>query len=199
MSASNSTSDNSDGRSDSMDEIIANELLKEQMQNHIFNEMHKQLVSLYQTKKLIPPTPLWHLSADQIPYFQFVNLSPKLRASGLTVIPQVDVNMLISLMPDGDQIHYSKKKLYNSSNDERRTSRIIYHWQKAEKLTPPTMIVFDAECVAVMGLRPGYISPELRPVDGKHRLNAACSIGVKTIPIVVRTPQVSLIKQMLVM
>jgi hypothetical protein len=122
-------------------------------------------------------------------------MAPQLLVKGLTVIPDVDVDTLISLMQEGDKLHFSKKRLYNNSNDKRRTDKVLNHWKNGEKLTPPAIIVFNAECIESLGMRPEHISTELRPTDGKHRLNAACSIGVKTIPIVVRNPQISLINK----
>jgi hypothetical protein len=161
------------------------------------NTIHRKLYEKYKVGVLPTPKILWHESELEIDLsLQRDTLNPKLLLDGFAIIPNVDIEVLLNNMTVQDAEMFRKKDLYNLSFDGRTTSTVLNFWLANNKLIPPTIVVFDKECIDTLGIN-AIPSKELSPVDGKHRMNVSYFFGVKSIPILVRTKQVELITSIL--
>jgi hypothetical protein len=121
---------------------------------------------------------------------------PRLLADGFSILNDVRIDHLISLMLEGDIEYYREDKFIRRSLDFE-TTRILSHWLNGEKLIPPTMMVYTKEILGLFEKGDIIPSTEIFPADGKHRLSLAHYLGVKTIPILVFNIQLTLLSKML--
>jgi hypothetical protein len=160
------------------------------------NAIHVKVMSAYTSGSLTTPQVKWHLSVGDIDMENGVQLVDALIKDGMSILKDVNIETLLNCMTIGYQDMVRSRHLFEHSAD-RSTSSIIHHWQQGEKLTPPTILVFTEEHFRKIGREHLISSVELVPIDGKHRLNAAYYFGETKIPILVRNPQLELIKTML--
>ena len=78
-----------------------------------------------------------------------------------------------------------------------KISSVIYSWQQGQRLIPPTILIYNKEFAETLENSNFESTEDLRPQDGKHRINAAYCLGATNIPILVRNRQLDLIKKIL--
>ena len=157
------------------------------------NKRHKEIYDLYKSGQLKNINPIWHINAEEIELTkQKENLTSKLLENGFTIIENIDIELLFDNMPSGNPEMFRKRKLYNNSLDEFKTSEVLDNWIKGVKLIPPTILVIDE--TIEKGIEN---TTKIYPTDGKHRLNAAYFFGAKKIPIFVINKQIESIKKIL--
>jgi hypothetical protein len=167
-----------------------------QAENAELNRMHETFVLQWKAGTLPRPSVQWHQHIEDIDKDILAKaINRKLAADSFTVIPAVDVEVLLDKMRKVDANFYRKKVLYEDSHD-RQTSRVLRHWYNREKLIPPTIMVFNQEYFDFISLD-AIPSKELQPVDGKHRLNIAYYYETLSIPILVWNKQIDLITRIL--
>ncbi|MBS1596054.1 MAG: hypothetical protein JST90_17210 [Bacteroidetes bacterium] len=157
------------------------------------SQAHDKLYSLYKNGQLPPVKPLWHLDERDIDFSkQKDNLEAHHFSQGFTIIPDVPIDLLLANFPEGVADMFHEKKLFREEGD-LGTTDILTHWSNNEKLIPPTFMVMDKTMH-------DYCDPnskEIYPFDGKHRLNAAYSLGETHVPILVTNKQLAKIKTIL--
>lgn len=172
----------------------------EQQQRESFakNLEHHRLMADYKENRLRIPDILWHRSIDEIDLsLQPDRLVKGLLAGGLELIAEVDIEILIDRMTKADQRMFRKRKLYNPSFNGHKISSVIYSWQQGQRLIPPTILIYNKEFAETLENSNFESTEDLRPQDGKHRINAAYCLGATNIPILVRNRQLDLIKKIL--
>lgn len=169
-------------------------LLKSKEQSRLTSEMHSKILDLINNNEIIDLIPLWHTNPEDINFFlQKDQLDEKLLAHGFTVIENVNIEILLDNMEDGNPDLFREKKLYNEDLIDTNISKVINHWMNNEKLIPPTITIADNFLTTILKCPPTN-NPKLFASDGKHRLNVAYFFGSEHIPIVVLTPQLDIIK-----
>lgn len=159
------------------------------------NITHEILIAAYREGNLPIPQIHWHLSETEIDLsLQRDALHPRLLVEGFTIIPNVDIETLFNQMTEADAAMFRRRELYNSSFNARTISSVLHSWLKDQKLIPPTIIVYDKEFADTLKIKI-ITSNELRPIDGKHRINVSYFFGAKSIPILVRNKQLQLIEK----
>jgi hypothetical protein len=157
-------------------------------------EIHERVFEAYKSNTLLIPEVRWHIDSTKIDLsLQRDSFRKELLVDGISVIPEVDIGVLFNKMTKDDALMFRKKKLYNPSFNSKSISIVINHWLQGIKLIPPTIMIFNQEYADTLNIDI-IVSKELRPIDGKHRINAAYFFGIKTIPILVRNKQLSIIK-----
>lgn len=165
----------------------------QQERHRIKHQAYKELYNLYKDGQLPVITPLWHTVESDVDFSkQKDNLVDHHFSEGFTIIPDISIDSLFVNMPDGVADMYYDKNLFLDEWD-LGTTDILTHWRNGEKLIPPTFLIMDKSmheyCKAD--------SKEIYPFDGKHRLNAAYSLGATHIPILVTNKQLVKIKAIL--
>jgi hypothetical protein len=94
-----------------------------------------------------------------------------LRPEHFIFIKNVSIHTIINKLKSKNKTILEKKELFQKDLDLKRTCRIIKHWQKKERLIPPTIIWNDENCIEI--------------ADGRHRLNTAFCLGENNILIMV--------------
>ncbi len=172
-------------------------LLKSKEQSRLTNEMHIKIEALINNKEITDLTPLWHTNPEDINFLlQKDQLDEKLLAHGFTVIENVNIEILLDNMEDGNPDLFREKILYNEDLIDNNISKVINHWMNNEKLIPPTITIADNFLTTILKCPPTN-NPKLFASDGKHRLNVAYFFGSEHIPIVVLSPQLNTIKDKL--
>ena len=172
-------------------------LLAQQAKNLEDNRNHARIYAEHKSGKLIFPEIRWHLDAATVDLsLQNQRFVEELFIGGISIIPSVDIELLLDDMRPDDGAWYRQKILYRYPN-ERQISRIIHEWSTGINLIPPTIMIFDEEHCETTKDKLTIITKYLQPVDGKHRLRTAYCLGAKEIPILVRTVQLEKIKRIL--
>jgi len=158
---------------------------------------YKEIYDSYRKGSLILPIAEWHTSESEIIFsLQRDQLDSRLLTSGFTIIPDVDINVLLNNMELQDEEMFKRNNLYDESFSDSNISDVINCWMEGQKLIPPTIMIFDEEFFKRVNRTP-YVTDELRPVDGKHRLKVSYYLKEKKIPITVLNWQVEKIKKRL--
>ena len=172
-------------------------LLKSKEQSRLISEMHTKIQALINSNEITDLTPLWHTNPEDINFFlQKDQLDEKLLTHGFSIIENVNIEILMDNMEDGNPALFRDKILYNEDLIDTNISKVINHWMNNEKLIPPTITIADNFLTTTLKC-PSTINPKLFASDGKHRLNVAYFFGSEHIPIVVLTPQLITIKDKL--
>lgn len=172
-------------------------LKKQQNLNIENNRIHDQIFKAYNEKTLSIPDVNWHLNVEEIDLsLQRDGYRKELLVGGITIIPDVDIELLLNSMTKENAAMFRRKELYEQDLPDMAISKVVNYWIHGTKLIPPTIMVFTQEYAETLNISI-IPSKELQPVDGKHRLKVAYFFGVKQIPILVRTIQAPIIKKTL--
>ena len=95
-----------------------------------------------------------------------------LRPSYCIFVQNIPINIVIENLRSKNKSILVDKQLFHKHLQAPKVWRIINHWQKEEKLIPPTITWSKL-----------YDSIEIE--DGRHRLNTAMCLGENSIPVLV--------------
>jgi len=157
------------------------------------NKRHKELKRWYKSSKHKGIQPVWHTDISKIDLLkQRDNFCEDLLVEEITIIDDVDIELLFDKMLTGVSEMFRKKVLYHKDLCDWKISDVLDKWLNSAKLIPPTIFVTDKTVDK-------YISNtnNIFPIDGKHRLNVAYYYGVTNIPIIVVKKRLGKIKTIL--
>ena len=159
---------------------------------------HAEFYDLHKKGCLPKPNILWQEKMENIDLkLQRQPLHRQLVTDGFVLLQKVNFETLLNAMRSVDADARRKKLLFDAISDHS-TSSILNHWRQNMPLIPPSFFIPDQQYSEL--IKPaGFISDELYPLDGRHRLNAAYFFGEKDIPVLVwkrQAEQIQLILKM---
>lgn len=126
------------------------ELLKEGMEKFWADKMeadtrikerkkrHQEIVKLFNSSQLTGITPIWHTSIEDIDLKQQrENLCDDLLEEGITIIEDVDIELLFNKMSSGNPDMFREKVLYNKDLIDWKISEALDKLDKRYKIDTP--------------------------------------------------------------